>query len=154
MGVGRFVRYAGKGYVGQYIHLGGKLGVQVEFAGVTPEIAARDEFATLVKEIAMQIAAANPTYASREAIPADVLEKEKSIYRAQMEGSGKPANILDKIVDGKLGAFYKQVVLPDQESIREPNPPVKDVIAAANKALNASLTVTRFARLKVGEAAS
>ena len=154
MGVGRFVRYAGKGYVGQYIHLGGKLGVQVEFAGVTPEIAARDEFATRVKEIAMQIAAANPTYASREAIPADVLEKEKSIYRAQMEGSGKPANILDKIVDGKLGAFYKQVVLPDQESIREPNPPVKDVIAAANKALNASLTVTRFARLKVGEAAS
>jgi elongation factor Ts len=154
MGVGRFVRYAGRGYVGQYIHLGGKLGVQVEFAGVTPEIAARDEFATLVKEIAMQIAAANPTYASREAIPADVLEKEKSIYRAQMEGSGKPANILDKIVDGKLGAFYKQVVLPDQESIREPNPPVKDVIAAANKALNASLTVTRFARLKVGEAAS
>jgi elongation factor Ts len=154
MGVGRFVRYAGKGYVGQYIHLGGKLGVQVEFAGVTPEIAARDEFATLVKEIAMQIAAANPTYASREAIPADVLEKEKSIYRAQMEGSGKPANILDKIVEGKLGAFYKQVVLPDQESIREPNPPVKDVIAAANKALNASLTVTRFARLKVGEAAS
>jgi len=154
MGVGRFVRYSGKGYVGQYIHLGGKLGVQVEFAGVTPEIAARGEFATLVKEIAMQIAAANPTYASREAIPSEVLEKEKSIYRAQMEGSGKPANILDKIVEGKLGAFYKQVVLGDQESIREQNPPVKDVIAAANKTMNASVSVTRFARLKVGEAAS
>ena len=153
MGVARFVRYARQGYVGQYIHLGGKIGVQVEFGGVTPEIAGREEFATLVKEIAMQIAAANPTYASREAIPADVLEKEKSIYRAQMEGSGKPANILDKIVEGKLGAFYKQVVLPDQESIREPNPPVKDVIAAANKALSASLSVTRFARLKVGESA-
>jgi elongation factor Ts len=106
-----------------------------------------------VKEIAMQIAAANPTYASREAIPAAVLEKEKSIYRAQMEGSGKPANILDKIVEGKLGAFYKQVVLPDQESIREPNPPVKDVIAAANNAMNASVSITRFVRLKVGESA-
>src|SRR5215212_3248230 len=160
MGVGRFVRYAGQGYVGQYIHrpsgsdaTGGKIGVQVEFSGVTPEIARRDEFATLVKEIAMQIAAANPLYASREAIPADVLDKEKAIYRAQMEGSGKPANILDKIVEGKLGAFYKQVVLPDQESVREPHPPVRDVIAAANKMLNASISVTRFARLKVGEGA-
>jgi elongation factor Ts len=153
MGVARFVRYARQGYVGQYIHLGGRIGVQVEFAGVTREIAGREEFATLVKEIAMQIAAANPTYASREAIPAAVLEKEKSIYRAQMEGSGKPANILDKIVEGKLGAFYKQVVLPDQESIREPNPPVKDVIAAANNAMNASVSITRFVRLKVGESA-
>jgi elongation factor Ts len=154
MGVGRFVRYAGKGYVGQYIHLGGKLGVQVEFAGVTREVAAREEFATLVKEIAMQIAAASPLYVSRDEIPAAVLDKEKAIYRAQMEGSGKPANILDKIVEGKLGAFYKQVVLPDQESVREPHPPVKDVIAAANKTLNASISVTRFARLKIGESAS
>jgi elongation factor Ts len=153
MGVGRFVRFSGTGYVGQYIHLGGKLGVQVEFAGVTPELAAREEFATLVKEIAMQVAAASPLYISREQIPADVLDKEKAIYRAQMEGSGKPANILDKIVEGKLAAFYKQVVLPDQESVREPHPPVKDVIAAANKALNASVSVTRFARLKVGEGA-
>jgi elongation factor Ts len=152
MGVARVVRYAGQGYVGQYIHLGGKIGVQVEFIGVTPKIGGREELATLVKEIAMQIAAANPTYASREAIPADVLEKERAIYRAQMEGAGKPANILDKIVEGKLGAFYKQVVLTDQESIREPHPPVKDVLAAANKQLNASVSITRFARLKVGEA--
>src|SRR2546422_5735072 len=82
--VPRFVRYAGKGYVGQYIHMGGKIGVQVEFAGVTPEIAKRDEFETLVKEIAMQIAAASPTsaaYVSRDAVPAAVVEKEKTIYR-------------------------------------------------------------------------
>jgi len=153
MAVSRFVRYAGKGYVGQYIHQGGKIGVMVEFAGVTPEAAKRDEFQTLVKEIAMQIAAANPTYATRDRVPADVLEKEKAIYRAQMENSGKPANVLDKIVEGKLGSFYKQVVLPDQESIRDPKMSVKQVIDAAGKTLGAAVTVSRFTRLKVGEAA-
>ena len=154
MGVPRFVRYAGQGYVGQYIHLGGKIGVQVEFAGVTPAIGTREEFTTLVKEIAMQVAAASPGYATRDAVPADLLEKEKSIYRAQMENSGKPANVIDKIVEGKLGSFYQQVVLPDQPSIRDPKMTVKDVIGAANKALGASVSVTRFARLKVGETVS
>jgi elongation factor Ts len=153
MTVSRVVRYAGQGYVGQYIHLGGKLGVMVEFAGVSPALAPREEFQTLVKEIAMQIAAASPTYATRDAVPAEILEKEKAIYRAQMENSGKPANVLDKIVEGKLGSFYGQVVLPDQASIREPKLTVRDVIAAANKALGAQLSVSRFARLKVGEAA-
>jgi len=151
MGVSRFVRYAGGGYVGQYIHQGGRIGVMVEFGGVTPEAATRDEFQTLVKEIAMQIAAASPTFTSRERVPAEILEKEKSIYRAQMENSGKPANVLDKIVEGKLGSFYKQVVLPDQESIRDPKMTVKQVIDAASKTLGAPIAVTRFARLKVGE---
>jgi elongation factor Ts len=150
--VPRFVRYAGRGYIGQYIHMGGKIGVQVEFGGVTPAIAARDEFATLVKEIAMQIAAASPAYLSRASIPAEVLDKERSIYRAQMESSGKPASVIDKIVEGKLGAFYSQVVLPDQASIRDPKMTVADVVAAATKALGAPITITRFARLKVGEA--
>jgi elongation factor Ts len=151
MAVPRFVRYAGSGYVGQYIHLGGKIGVMVEFSGVTPAVRDREEFATLVKEIAMQVAAASPTHASREAVPADVLDKERGIYRAQMEGSGKPANVIDKIVEGKLGAFYSQVVLVDQPSIRDPKQTVKDVIAAANNALGTSIGVSRFVRLKVGE---
>jgi elongation factor Ts len=153
MAVSRFVRYAGKGYVGQYIHLGGKLGVQVEFGGVAKEVAAREEFTTLVKEVAMQIAAVNPRYVSREVVPADVLDSEKAIYRAQMEHSGKPANVIEKIVAGKLGSFYSQFVLPDQESIRDPKTTVKDVLAAASKTLGVPLTVTRFARLKVGESA-
>jgi elongation factor Ts len=155
MGVSRFVRYAGNGYVGQYIHLGGKIAVMVELAGVTPEIATRDEFVALVKEIAMQIAAASPTYATRGEVPGDVLEKEKAIYRAQMENSGKPANVLEKIIEGKLGSYYKQTVLTDQDSIRDTTgkTSVKDVLAAANKTLGASVSVTRFARLKVGEAA-
>src|SRR5262245_20362528 len=151
MAVPRFVRYAGRGYVGQYIHLGGKIGVQVEFSGVTPAVAGHEEFLTLVKEIAMQVAAANPGFVSREAVPAEALEKENTIYRAQMENSGKPANVIDKIVEGKLGSFYKQVVLPDQESIRDPKLTVAQVIAAANKTLGSAVSVTRFARLKVGE---
>ena len=153
MAVSRFVRYTGTGYVGQYIHLGGKIGVQVEFGGVTPAISDREELATLVKEIAMQIAAASPAHVSRDTVPADVLEKEKSIYRAQMEQSGKPAAVIEKIVEGKLGSFYQQVVLPDQPSIRDPKLTVKDVLAAAAKTLGTPITVTRFARLKVGETA-
>ncbi len=154
MAVPRFVRYAGNGYVGQYIHLGGKLGVQVEFSGVTPDVAAKDDFVTMVKEIAMQIAAASPSYAARSEVPSEALDKEKAIYRAQMENSGKPANVIDKIVEGKLGSFYAQVVLIDQPSIRDPKMSVADVIAATNKSLGASIAVTRFARLKVGEAAA
>jgi elongation factor Ts len=153
MAVPRFVRYAGRGHVGQYIHTGGKLGVQVEFGGVTPAVAARDEFTTLVKEVAMQIAAASPSYVSRGAVPASAVESERAIYRAQMESSGKPANVIDKIVEGKLGGFYSQVVLPDQASIRDPKMTVAEVLSVAAKALGAPITVTRFARLKVGEAA-
>jgi elongation factor Ts len=88
-------------------------------------------------------------------VPADVLEKERAIYRAQMDNSGKPANVIDKIVEGKLGAFYEQVVLGDQLFIRvETKQKVNDVITAANKALGAQLKVSRFARLKVGETAN
>jgi elongation factor Ts len=152
MAVPRFVRYAGRGYVGQYIHMGGKIGVQVEFGGLTPAVAAREEFKTFVKEIAMQIAAASPLYVARTAIPSEILDKERAIYRAQMENSGKPANVIDKIVEGKLASFYEQVVLGDQLFIRpETKMKVSDVIAAANKVLGAPVTVTRFARLKVGE---
>lgn len=153
MAVPRFVRYADGGYVGQYIHMGGKIGVQIELSGVTPEIAAKDGFATLVKELSMQVAAASPHYVSRQAVPAEALDKERAIYRAQMENSGKPANVIDKIVEGKLGSYYAQIVLPDQASIREPKMTVAEVIAAANKSLGAHIAVTRFARLKVGEGA-
>jgi elongation factor Ts len=154
MAVPRYTRFSGGGRVGQYIHLGGKLGVMVEFAGATPAAAAREEFSTLVKEIAMQIAAANPLYLTRAAVPVEVLEKEKDIYRGQMQGSGKPEAVLNKIIEGKLGSFYASTVLPDQESIRDPKQKVSEVIAAAGKALGSPISVTRFARLKVGEALS
>jgi elongation factor Ts len=153
MSVPRFVKFDGQGHVGQYIHLGGKIGVMVEFLGVTAEAAARDEFRTLVKEIAMQIAAASPQYVSRGEVPGDLLTREKDIYRAQMEASGKPANVIDKIVEGKLGSFYEQVVLTDQPSIRDPKMKVSDVIGQASKALGAPVEVSRFVRLRVGETA-
>ena len=152
MAVSRFVRYAAQGFVAQYIHLGGELGVQVEFSA-SPSAAGHPEFATLAREIAMQIAAVHPQYVTRAAVPADILDKERAIYRAQMEGSGKPAHVIDKIVEGKLGSFYEQVVLVDQPSIRDPKMKVNDVIAAAVKQLGGPVTVTRFARLKVGETA-
>jgi elongation factor Ts len=153
MAVPRFVRFAGQGYIGQYIHMGGKIGVQVEFSGVTPAVSGREELTTFVKEIAMQIAAASPAaaqYVSRADVPGDVLEKERSIYRAQMEDSGKPAKVLDKIIEGKLGSFYQQVVLPDQPSIFDPKQTVADMLAAAARTLGTPVAVTRFARLKVG----
>ena len=157
MAVPHVVRFTGD-YVGQYIHaVGGKLGVQVAFSGVTPAVRDREELKSLVREIAMHIAAASPSpqYVTRDKVPADVVDKERGIYRAQMESSGKPANIIDKIVEGKLGSFYQQVVLLEQESvIREAKPKVKDVIAEANKALGSQISITRFARLKVGEAAA
>ena len=155
MAVRRFVRFAGQAttsYIGQYIHMGGKIGVQVEFSGVDPQLAGREGFVTLVKEIAMQIAARNPSYVTRTAVPGDILDREKSIYRAQMEGSGKPPQVIDKIVEGKLGSFYSEVVLSDQASIRDPKMTVADALAAAARTLGTPVAVARFARLKVGEA--
>ena len=102
----------------------------------------------------MQIAAASPAYVSRAEVPADVLDKEKCHLSRPDGNSGKPANVIDKIVEGKLGSFYSQVVLPDQPSIRDPKMTVAEVLAAATKALGAPITVTRFARLKVGETAA
>jgi len=158
MAVRRFVRFIGQGptsYIGQYIHVpaGGKIGVQVELSGVDSRMAAHDGFTTLVNEIAMQIAAASPAYVARAAVPAEILDREKSVYRAQMEGQGKPAQVIDKIVEGKLGSFYSQVVLPDQPYIRDPKITVADMLSAAAKTLGTPIAVTRFARLKVGEAA-
>jgi elongation factor Ts len=150
--VDRFVRLSGD-VVAVYIHLGGKLGVLVELDGVTGPAAQHEAVQTLVKELAMQVAAASPQYARREEVPANVLAREKDIYRAQMEGQNKPPQVIDKIVEGKLGAFYQQVVLPDQASIRDPKTSVAQVIAATAKEAGAALAVSRFARIKVGETA-
>ena len=153
MAVPRFARYATTGVIGQYLHLGGKIGVMVEVAVDDPAAAGREEFRTLVKEIAMQVAAASPQYLTRDDVPADVLDREKAIYRGQMEGTGKPPAVVEKIVDGKLGSFFEQVVLVDQPSIREPKVKVAEVIAQAARTLGTGIRVARFARLKVGEAA-
>src|SRR6188474_276046 len=104
-------RSTSEGLIGSYIHMGGKIGVLVELNCESDFVARTDDFQNLLREVALQIAAAMPQYARREDVPADVLERERAIYRAQMENSGKPPQVIEKIVEGKLGAFYEQMVL-------------------------------------------
>jgi elongation factor Ts len=144
-------RSTSEGVIGSYIHLGGKIGVMVEVNCESDFVARTDDFQNLVKEVAMHIAAASPTYARREDVPADVIERERAIYRAQMENSGKPANVIEKIIDGKLNAFYEQTVLVDQASIRDPKLTVGQVVTAAIAKLGENIAIPRFARFKVGE---
>ena len=114
--------------IGSYIHMGGKIGVLVEVNCESDFVARTDDFQSLVKEVAMHIAAADPKWVRREDVPAEAIEKEKSIYRAQMENTGKPAAVLEKIVEGKLGSFYSQFVLLDQPSIRDNNVSIAQLI--------------------------
>jgi elongation factor Ts len=145
-------RSTGEGLIGSYIHGGGKIGVLVELNCESDFVARTEDFQTLLRELALQVAAANPTYARREDVPAEILERERSIYRAQMENSGKPAQVIDKIVEGKLGAFYEQTVLVDQISIRDPKTTVNQMLQAAIAKLGENISVARFVRFKVGEA--
>lgn len=144
-------RSTGQGLVASYIHMGGKIGVLVELDCESDFVARTEDFQTLAKEIAMQIAAASPAYVRRENVPADVVERERMIYRAQLERSDKPAAIVDKIVDGKLGSFFEQAVLLDQPSIRDPKVTMSQMIGAVIAKLGENITVARFARFKIGE---
>ena len=147
-------RATAQGTVGTYIHLGGRIGVMVEVNCESDFVARTDDFNNLVKEVAMHIAAADPKWVRREDVPADAIEKEKSIYRAQMESSGKPANVLDKIVEGKLGSFYSQFVLLDQPSIRDGNVTIAQIVAQATAKTGENIQVSRFTRYRVGEGAA
>jgi elongation factor Ts len=144
-------RATNNGMIGHYIHMGGKVGVLVEVNCETDFVARTDDFQTLAKEVAMHIAAADPRYVRREDVPAEVLEKEKEIYRAQFAGSGKPASVIEKIVDGKLESFYAQVCLLDQPSVRDPNVTIKQMIATATAKTGENVNIARFARFKLGE---
>jgi len=147
-------RAAKDGMIGHYIHLGGKVGVLVEVNCETDFVARTEDFQVLAKELAMHIAAASPSYVKREDIPADVIEKEKEIYRAQFADSGKPANVIDKIAEGKLESFYAQVCLLDQPSVRDPNVTIKQMVANAAAKTGENVTVSRFVRFKLGETAA
>src|SRR6476660_8980870 len=112
-------RSTNEGLIGSYIHMGGKIGVLVEINCESDFVARTEDFQNMAREIAMHIAAASPQYVRREEVPSDVLERERGIYRGQMEGQNKPAAVIDKIVEGKLNSFYEQVCLLDQPSIRD-----------------------------------
>jgi len=139
------------GLIGSYIHGGGRIGVLVELNCESDFVARTDDFQTLLKELSLQVAAARPQFARREDVPAELLERERSIYRAQMAESGKPAQVIDKIVEGKLNSFYEQVVLVDQPSIRDPKVSVSQLIQAAIAKLGENVSVARFVRFEVGE---
>src|SRR6187401_1963292 len=147
-------RATAQGTIGTYIHLGGRIGVMVEVNCESDFVARTEDFNNLVKEVAMHIAAADPKWVRREDVPADAIEKEKAIYRAQMESSGKPANVLDKIIEGKLGSFYSQFVLLDQPSIRDGNVTIGQVVAQATAKTGENIQVSRFTRYRVGDSES
>jgi elongation factor Ts len=144
-------RATAQGLISSYIHLGGKIGVLVEVNCETDFVARTEDFQNLVKEVAMHIAAADPKWVRREEVPGEAIEKEKSIYRAQMENTGKPAHVLDKIIEGKLGNFYSQFVLLDQPSIRDSNVTIGQLITQATAKTGENIQVKRFVRFRVGE---
>jgi elongation factor Ts len=144
-------RATSEGLIGHYIHMGGKIGVLVEVNCESDFVARTQDFQTLVKEIAMHVAASSPQFVNREDVPADVIEREKSIYRAQLENSGKPAPVIEKIVEGKLNSFYEQAVLLDQLSIRDQKTTIGQMVTAAIAKLGENITVARFVRFRVGE---
>jgi elongation factor Ts len=144
-------RATAQGLITSYIHLGGKIGVLVEVNCETDFVARTEDFQNLAKEVAMHIAAADPKWVRREEVPAEAIEKEKAIYRAQMENTGKPAHVLDKIIEGKLGNFYSQFVLLDQPSIRDTNVTIGQLITQATAKTGENIQVKRFVRFRVGD---
>jgi elongation factor Ts len=142
-----------EGLVGSYIHMGGKIGVLVEVNCESDFVARTDDFQNLAREVAMHIAAANPQYVRREDVPPDVLDRERAIYRGQMEGQKKPEAVLAKIVEGKLNSFYEQVCLLDQPSIRDPKLTIGQIVTAAIARMGENIAIPRFVRFKLGEGA-
>lgn len=148
MNIRRFERY--EGIVETYIHGGGRIGVIVDF-DTTAEAAATEDFKTLAKDIAMQIAAIFPQYVAPENVPADVVAKEKEILTVQAMNEGKPANIAEKMVEGRIKKFYKDVCLLEQPFIKDGDKSVAAVIKEVSAKIGAPIAVTKFARLEKGE---
>jgi elongation factor Ts len=144
-------RSTGQGLVGSYIHAGGQVGVLVEMGCESDFVARTDEFQALVREVGMHIAAADPAYGTRAEVPEADVAREKAIFRAQFEGSNKPAEVIEKIIEGKLNSYYQQIVLLDQASIRDPKTSIGDLVTAAISKMGENITIARFARFKIGE---
>ncbi len=144
-------RELSEGLVHAYIHTGGKLGVLVEVNCETDFVAKNEDFADLAKNIAMHIAASSPLGIRPEDVPPEVVEKEKEIYKAQALESGKPENVVDKIVEGKLAKFFKESCLMNQPYVRNPDITVADLLNEAIAKIGENITVRRFTRYQIGE---
>jgi elongation factor Ts len=143
-------RTTNEGYVGTYIHAGGKIGVLIELNCESDFVARTDDFQDLLKDIAMHIAATDPRYVRSEDVTPEDMEREKEIYRAQAAATGKPAPVIEKIVEGKMAKFYEEVCLIEQPFIKEQSVTIKELIAQKVGKLGENITVRRFARFKVG----
>lgn len=146
-------RQTSEGIVGSYIHAGGSVGVLVEVNCETDFVAKNEDFQEVVKDIAMHIAAMSPLYVEIDDVPAELIESEKAIYRVQAKESGKPDNIIEKMVEGKLKKYLNEICLLGQPFVKDPDKTVGDVITAAIAKIGENLQVGRFVRFKIGEGA-
>ena len=144
-------RIAAEGAVGSYIHMGGKIGVIVEVNCETDFVAKSDAFQNLVKDIAMQIAAAKPLYVTEAEVPASALEAEKEILKAQALNEGKPAAVVEKMVEGRIKKYYKDVCLMDQEFVKDSSKTISEVVNEAILAIGEKISIRRFVRYEMGE---
>jgi elongation factor Ts len=147
----RAEREAKEGSVGSYIHMGGRIGVLVEVGCETDFVARNDAFQQLVRDIALHIAASNPVALRREDFPAELVERERGVYREQMRESGKPENIWDKIVDGKMEKFYAEQALMEQPFVKNPDITVGQLVTEVSSKTGEKIEVRRFTRYALGE---
>ena len=144
-------RIAAEGVVGSYIHMGGKIGVLVEVNCETDFVAKSDAFQNLVKDIAMQIAAAKPLYVSSSEVPAAALDAEKEILTAQARNEGKPENVIERMVEGRVKKYYKDVCLLDQDFVKDSSKTIREMINEAIMSIGEKITIRRFTRYEMGE---
>ena len=144
-------RSASEGMIGSYIHMNGKIGVLVELNCETDFVAKSDKFQELAKNLSMQIAAANPMCVRPEDLPSEAIEQEKAIYAKQAQADGKPEQVVEKIVEGRIKKYYKEVCLLEQPYIKDDSIPVKDLINELVAVLGEKIEVNRFVRMEVGE---
>ncbi len=144
-------RTATEGAVGTYIHAGGKIGVMVEVNCETDFVAKNENFQAFVKDIAMHIAAASPQYVRREEVPADVLEREKEIYRAKARETGKPENIIEKIIEGQVNKFYADICLLEQAFVKDPDKTIQQYLNETIAKIGENMSIRRFTKYVLGE---
>ncbi len=147
----RASRVTSEGAVASYIHAGGKIGVLLEVNCETDFVARTEQFQQLTKDVCMHIAAANPLYLKREEVPDEVLAKEREIYRAQFDDSGKPENVVEKIVEGKLEKYFSEICLYEQAFVKDPDKTIQQLVTETIAQLGENVNLRRFARFALGE---
>lgn len=144
-------RIAAEGVVQSYIHMGGKIGVLVEVNCETDFVARSEQFLSFVKDVAMQIAASSPKYVTEAEVPAEEVEKEREIVRVQTLNEGKPENVVDRIVDGRISKFYSEICLLNQPFVKDPSITVNELVNKITLALGEKISIRRFTRYEMGE---